>query len=177
MTEREHVVFCRMVSRYTNAVEALSYLRGLLAELPYDEAPCRIYVGTIRDSTRSIRDSYRKARGVQRIAVALKLDSPYLFSHDVDILVALQNDDILMEEIEYLQRKITTFDACETLEAYLGSDSIKKAADMIFVHENTIRYRLRKIADLLQLDLNDPLTRLNLQTRIKLWRLSRNNIA
>jgi purine catabolism regulator len=44
----------------------------------------------------------------------------------------------------------------ETLEAYLRlSGNSREVCDELFIHRNTLSYRLRKIEDLLQLDLSD----------------------
>ena len=44
----------------------------------------------------------------------------------------------------------------ETLEAYLRlSGNSREMCEELFIHRNTLSYRLRKIEDLLQLDLSD----------------------
>lgn len=174
MIEREHVLFCKTVARRLIPIEALSDLRSLLGGLPFDEVSCSIYVGTITDSPRTLRESYRRARAAQRIASVLWPDCRAFFANDMDILGVMQRDNIKLDEIDYLRQKITSFDACATLEVYLENDSVKKAAEKVFIHENTMRYRLFKISSLLQMDLRDPMNRLNLLARIKLWKINNN---
>jgi DNA-binding PucR family transcriptional regulator len=44
-----------------------------------------------------------------------------------------------------------------TLAAWFaGHGSAKEAADQLFVHPNTVRYRLRRVQELTKRDLNDP---------------------
>lgn len=50
-----------------------------------------------------------------------------------------------------------------TLEAFFEANcSPKEAAQLLHVHRNTVLYRLDRIADIMQVDLNDPDTRLRL---------------
>lgn len=55
----------------------------------------------------------------------------------------------------------------DTLEAYLRSHgNLNAVARQLFLHRNTVRYRLRRIAKLTGADLEDPDTRLGLQLAI-----------
>lgn len=49
---------------------------------------------------------------------------------------------------------------CGTLEMFLGARSAADAAQRLFIHYNTMKYRMARIADLLPGDLDDPRTRL-----------------
>jgi hypothetical protein len=62
-------------------------------------------------------------------------------------------------------------DYTTTLQAYFdaGSD-LSKAARLLFVHRNTLRYRLRRIQELCGLDLNDPVERLVAEFQLRLLR-------
>ena len=171
MHSKEHIVFCRTLSGQAKAVEALLSMRGLLGELQFDGAQCKISVGSIGSSPRSIRESYHAARAAQRISAILWPELNIVFSRDTEVLTELQNYGISLDEIEYLQQSILTFDACATLEAFLRSGSIKKAAQSLFIHENTMRYRIQKISGLLSLNLNDTVSHLYLLTQIELLKL------
>ena len=55
----------------------------------------------------------------------------------------------------------------DTLEAYLRTHgNLNAVARQLFLHRNTVRYRLRRIAKLTGADLDDPDTRLGLQLAI-----------
>jgi len=55
----------------------------------------------------------------------------------------------------------------DTLEAYLRTHgNLNAVARQLFLHRNTVRYRLRRIAKLTCADLDDPDTRLGLQLAI-----------
>lgn len=170
--EREHVVFCRATSNQLSSIEAMADLRVLFHAPQLDKENCRIYVGTMTDSIRGTQDSYKQARATQRMAGMLWPDHTVMFAYDTEVLSALHYASVNLDEIEYLRRKINTFDACATLEAYLESDSLKRAADAMFIHENTMRYRLLKLSETLQMDLTNPMNKLNLLVRIKLYKIN-----
>jgi hypothetical protein len=57
-----------------------------------------------------------------------------------------------------------------SLRAWLDTHGdIVLAADRIHVHQNTIRYRLRRIAEIAQVDLDDPTERFNLSLQLRLF--------
>ncbi len=56
-----------------------------------------------------------------------------------------------------------------TLEAFFASNgNLSKTADMLYVHRNTLMYRLKRIEDLTGASLDDPETRFNLQLALKM---------
>ncbi len=59
-------------------------------------------------------------------------------------------------------------DLLRTLEAYLDAGrNLQEAANRLFVHRNTLRQRLSRIAELCSVDLSDALTCLNLHVALK----------
>jgi DNA-binding PucR family transcriptional regulator len=63
----------------------------------------------------------------------------------------------------------------ETLSAYLGSGrSLEAAARTLYVHPNTVRYRLRKVAEVTGWDPLDARESYVLQTALALGRLDGN---
>lgn len=65
-----------------------------------------------------------------------------------------------------------SFDGVETTERYLECNNYKLAAKRLFIHENSLRYRINKINELLKQNLDDPYVSHNMLIKIKLWRLS-----
>ena len=67
---------------------------------------------------------------------------------------------------------LITFPALETLEAYLdaGGDAMA-AAKRLCVHPNTLNYRIRRIADVVGVDLSDGMERLAIHLEMKIRRL------
>lgn len=55
-----------------------------------------------------------------------------------------------------------------TLKAYLENESnCNIAAEKLFVHSNTVRYRISKIKELCNIDLEDPTERLKIEITLK----------
>ena len=51
---------------------------------------------------------------------------------------------------------------CQTLETYLGIGNAAAAARLLYIHYNTMKHRMVRIVELLDVDLHDPRTRLSL---------------
>ncbi|HEX6489217.1 MAG TPA: PucR family transcriptional regulator ligand-binding domain-containing protein [Candidatus Dormibacteraeota bacterium] len=92
-------------------------------------------------------------------------------------LLAAVNDDRL---VDYAQRhlgRIAEHDRnrsgqlLETLRAYLESGEQQAAAKHLGVHPNTLRYRLDRIREVSELELDDPETRLNLSVALRIYAL------
>ncbi len=62
-------------------------------------------------------------------------------------------------------------DLCLTLETYLGVGNGAEAARRLFIHYNTIKHRLARIAELTEADLGDPRTRLALALALAIRKL------
>lgn len=89
-----------------------------------------------------------------------------LYKHDLQDLVEFYNDT-LGELLRYDSEQNTDF--VKTLEKYLLSNSdLKAAADDLFLHPNTLRYRLKKIEEVLELDLNDNDVKSDLMAAFKI---------
>ena len=67
-----------------------------------------------------------------------------------------------------LLRETRGEDLVASLDAYYRHGSIATAARALFVHRHTLEYRLKRIEDLVQADLSDPMTRLLMQLALVL---------
>ncbi|MDL2302197.1 PucR family transcriptional regulator ligand-binding domain-containing protein [Lachnospiraceae bacterium OttesenSCG-928-D06] len=132
-----------------------------------------IFVGQPVESIKHLRKSYQAACNAEQFATLLLPNENVIFYRDIEILNQLHLMDQDFSEITFLQQQITSFDACTTLEVYLESGNIKRAAENSFIHDNTMRYRVQKLEKCLNLDLNKPINRLNLLIKIKLWRIAK----
>jgi len=60
----------------------------------------------------------------------------------------------------------------KTLETYLDHGcSLVEAADALYIHRNTLLHRLKRIEELCDVDLRDPMQRLNLHAVVKDYHL------
>jgi purine catabolism regulator len=85
------------------------------------------------------------------------------------------NDNLYLHAVQTLVRydKEHDMQLLQTLETYLDTPSVADAAEKLYAHRNTLRYRIERIGRLLDLDLDDPRTRLNLHVALKAHQLHR----
>jgi DNA-binding PucR family transcriptional regulator len=70
-----------------------------------------------------------------------------------------------------LVRRASAKDLIDTLYHYLATGSISATAEQLFLHPNSVRYRLAKICDALEIsNLEDISIRENLWLASKFWR-------
>lgn len=79
-------------------------------------------------------------------------------------------DKTIKTLVDYDQRKST--ELVRTLEAYFENNgNLKKMSDMLFTHYNTILYRVQRIKEITDMDLENPSDRLNLEVAIKIKKI------
>jgi purine catabolism regulator len=62
----------------------------------------------------------------------------------------------------------------ETLEAYYqNGGNLSQTAETLFIHRNTLSYRLDRIREICNLDLNHPDTSLAMQIALRLYRMGK----
>ena len=60
-----------------------------------------------------------------------------------------------------------------TLEAYFEHNgNLSQTAEAMYIHRNTLLYRMERIAEITNLDLNDPENRLALQLALRIQRMT-----
>jgi purine catabolism regulator len=140
--------------------------RQALLELGPDRVV--VAVGSTAQGPQDLAASHTSAREALRIARSTGRD-------------VVRNDELMLERLllavptvllqEFVQREIGSLmahdaevggDLCATLAAYLGVGNGAEAARRLFVHYNTVKHRLSRIADLTGADLHDPRARLRL---------------
>lgn len=127
-----------------------------------------VAVGPMADGPQGLAASHRAAREALRIARVTRRE-------------VVRNDELMLERLllavpgdllqEFVEREIgalvahdadTGGDLCGTLAVYLGVGNGAEAARRLFVHYNTVKHRLSRIAELTGADLHDPRTRLRM---------------
>ncbi len=140
----------------------------------------KIGIGREYEGLRYVSKSYVDAS--KAIQVGETLSNKYLiFFEDLGIYKILCQDH-LPEELErfynttikplvlYDEKKST--ELIKTLEAYFKyNGNLKKISEMLFTHYNTILYRLERIKQITNINLDDSDDRLNLQIGLKIKKL------
>ena len=144
------------------------FLNSILAK----EETFTLGVGKQTKSIRCLYKSYNQALSIQKLQKSKKIDPGICFYADLGIyklLMGIEDKEILSEfyqnsiapVIEYDEKNGS--DLYETLRCYLKNNgSVKDTAQALFVHRNTINYKLNKIEELLDMDLSTNQARLTL---------------
>lgn len=125
-------------------------------------------------SPKDLRGAYSQA------LTALKFKKESLFTRYSDIMIENILSYVPSEEIPYAvsddlfrvldAEKESSFPMLETLKAYLDcAGSVTNAAKRLYIHKNTLLYRINKIREVLLSDLDDPEECLKLNLSIKLY--------
>jgi sugar diacid utilization regulator len=126
-----------------------------------------LYAGVSRRITgmERLREFYLQARDVLDVGLRLGREKTCYFRYDsLSSFLLFQN--IPREELgRYCHQKIQklaeydkahNMDLCSTLQVYLEqAKSLAKAAELLFIHRNTVRYRINKCMELMNTDLED----------------------
>ncbi len=155
--------------------------QGLVDSLSRPTEPLLIGIGRPIDRITDLRLSYNQAAEAADVARALGRRSGTLHFDDLGLLHWLRHlppdtirENVYMKAVELLAAydNENQTDLLQTLETYLEAPSVGEAADLLYVHRNTLSYRLQRIEKLLQVDLNDPVQRLNLYVAAKCHRVN-----
>lgn len=132
------------------------------------------YLG-ISNITRSYTEAI-KARNIGRVIMKNKrfYFYPLLSVYSIIQYANLSKDNLIYIKTLNQHQNNLAYDSISNLEIYIECGSFKKASDLLYVHENTLRHRIQIIADILHLDLKDNAVCNALLTQIKLWRLTEN---
>lgn len=108
--------------------------------------------------------------------IALQVAStinPIVFEEELklELLLSDIHEDTAQQ---YLQRTLGPLmdkpELIQTLSTWLyHNDSLQQTADKLFIHRNTLKYRLKKIEKILDCNLKDTITKLELFMAIKLY--------
>jgi purine catabolism regulator len=92
----------------------------------------------------------------------------FLLEHSPELASFCQ--ETIGKLIEYDRTQGT--ELVETLSAYFGHKSnLSQTAEALFVHRNTLLYRMERIREISGLDLDNPETRLSIQLALRAHRL------
>ncbi|KKB34388.1 Regulator of polyketide synthase expression [Bacillus thermotolerans] len=150
------------------------------------ESESKVLIG-IGESVESLRDVCHSYQQAERILNALPYIQhienvgyyPSCGSWTLLSSMSVNDSSIVSEYTNLYLKKINEFknakEVKETLEAYLRHNGhIKKTAEELFIHQNTLKYRLERIQDMTGFDLNDFEVRLNLTLALRLEQLKVN---
>jgi purine catabolism regulator len=163
------------------AEDLRAYLAGQLG------VPPSIGVGSVHPGVLGLRTAYHEAEQAARIG--REIFGPGQVTAFVDLgvyrlLYAFRQSAELAEFCEETLAPLTAYDAkngtslVETLETYFRCDAnLGAAAEALYLHRNSLAYRLRRISELTGLDLDNLEDRFRLQLALKARRVIRRPAA
>ena len=161
---------------------SLKLARAVSSEIQRQYPSARIAIG-LGQPARDIagwRASYRDAVQALDLARRLQTDQP-LYIGDLGVyqlILSLSDRDKLLTFcdktlgalLEYDMRQHA--DLVKTLEAFFACHgNLSQTAEMLIVHRNTLLYRMNRINEIAEIDLNRPETRLALHLALTIRRL------
>lgn len=136
-------------------------------------------IGGVHDSLQDVEKSYKEARAVINVKEKFPNETSSVFTFPE--LGIYQYLDILAENrkaagiTNYSLNMLRKYDKAhnsnlaETLEVYLDKDSnIHEAAKELNIHANTLSYRLKRIAEIGELNLKSPAQKMTIYLDMKL---------
>ena len=179
----EILVFCAAsnAARPEAALALANTIRSAAAnEYPEHE----LYGGIGRPATElpNWKDSYREASQALSMAERLREQNP-LFFGDLSVYRLLfqlegnpELDAFCHQTLGPLLDHEGGGDLLETLEAFFDRlGNLSQTAEKLFIHRNSLLYRMERISQLTGLDLNNPDTRLTVHLALKVRKMLRQN--
>ena len=142
----------------------------MLKRCNFQKEQCYIGIGRATPNAQNIGKSYRQACQVLKLQKNTQNDKGVVAYQDLGIytlLMDIENEDVINEYYAETIQKLVEYDKlnqtnyCEVLQCYLEhSGSVKETAEAMFVHRNTINYKINKVEEMLNCDLSELDTRL-----------------
>lgn len=133
-------------------------------------------VGRVYESVKDIFRSFQEAKIALELGRLMEIQGGISFFSDLGLARILYNHD-RQELKEFYWETLGALEGFDleqgntlmaTLEQYFQNQcDLKVTANDLFLHPNTLRYRLKRIEEVLQVSLEDFETRLNLMTAFK----------
>lgn len=164
---------------YEQAKNLLQPVLRLIEEYPRDQQ-LLFGLGNLYSTARYIHRSFQEARSALELGQLFNLENRIIAFQDLGVMRLLYKLD--RQELEDYRNEILgpmlKFDKEnnlaleETLLAYFtASTDINAAGDKLFLHPNTLRYRLKKAAEILGRDLSVLENQMNIFIALKIGKL------
>ncbi len=182
--ENQVICFCEVTPGKVRPEEALDLGRSIVdrGALTYPDARPRCGIGTPAQGLEEWLNSFRQAGQALEMSQRLAETHP-LFFPDLSVYrLLLQIDD--SPELKAFQHEIlgplldheNGKELIRTLEVYFERNgNLKKTAHNLYIHRNTLIYRLERIHEITGLDLDNPETRLALQLTLHIHKMLGNS--
>jgi len=179
--EAEVIVFCAVSGAVRpEAALALAQTIHAAAAGEYPQHAVCAGIGRTASELSDWKDSYREA--LQALAMAMRLNERMpLYFGDLSVyrlLFQLEGNEELEAFCRQTLGPLLDYegggDLLETLETFCDKlGNLSQTAEKLFIHRNSLLYRMERIAQLTGLDLNNPDTRLAVHLALKVRKMLR----
>ncbi len=173
-----HLLFCGFDAS-VNESQARRWIRRVLSNIQLDQ---ELGVSRIVQGLEGLREGARQALGAWELGQKIAGCGGACYYEELGLyrlLADLRDRDSLDRFCEDVLGPLLRYDAANgtelvhTLEIFFRENSnVSQAAQALYVHRNTLTYRLDRIAEITGLDLNDAEARLCLQLALKIHDLA-----
>lgn len=177
----EVVCFYETTSAIDRPEDCLKLAEAVLtqARKEYPKVMLRCGVGNIARDMENWRLSFRQAGQALEMARRLWSEKPLYYS-DMSVYRLLfqleHSPELIAFQDEILGALLASENAGEmihTLEAYFDHNgNLSQAAEALFIHRNTLIYRLERFSEITHLDLAKPDDRLAVQLALRIFRMT-----
>ncbi|PYG90314.1 purine catabolism regulator [Ruminiclostridium sufflavum DSM 19573] len=138
----------------------------------------KIGYGTIEKNIKGIKYTYFNALKAVRTGYLFRPREKVYNYEDIEMYCVLNNlfKEDTKEFSEKILKPVTNKELLSTLNTYYECNaSIEKTADSLYVHKNTIKYRLERIHEITGLDIKDNNDNFKLHLAVLIDKINRNN--
>lgn len=171
------ICFCETSPGDSRPTEAIALGKNCLtrAHLEYPDAHACCGIGSPVANLNQWQESFRESGQALEMAIRLGKEEP-LYYPDLSIyrlLLLLEPHAEFSQFEDEILGSLLTHDGGEdliaTLEAYFNNQgNLSKTADELFIHRNTLSYRMQRITEISGLDFSNPDTTLAVQIALRI---------
>lgn len=179
----QHIVVFQALKSKEDMESAHLLGRRLIEQVASEFPGASVYIGmsgpaaSLVDWPQAYEESLQAMQLAQRLkignqVVEFKSLGVYRLLYELEGQPAVRRfaDEIMASLVDYDEQNRGSL--VKTVEAYFNHHgNISQTAESLFVHRNTLLYRMERIQELTQLQLDEPNMRLALQLALKLWQL------
>ena len=176
----EIVCICQVDPNKVRPNQAIDLANAVSAKAAeeFPEIQMRCGIGGVAEDLKFWRDSFHQAGQALTMAARLNESKP-LFFPDLSVyrlLLLLEHHPELRKFTNEILGNLISYEGSaeliKTLNAYFDHNGVlSQAAEALFIHRNTLIYRMERIAEISGLDLEDAETRLAVQLALRIHRM------
>jgi purine catabolism regulator len=176
------ICFCEISAEEINPKRAVELGQKVITQAKgeYPQADVRCGIGTPATDLNKWHLSFGEAGLALEMAFRLQAEKPLLYA-DLSVyrlLMLLEHNPELaifkQDILGLLLRQESKSDLINTLESYFQNNgNLSRTAEALFIHRNTLTYRLEKISEITHWDLSNPDTALAVQLALRIHRMTK----